>query len=167
MAAGSPGRRLGTPSRGPARAQPNSPRRPATPCPLWAPRPAGRTPRPCPRRRVCAPGCCPRPRTTSYAELRRAAADIADRLVEAGLRLGEGVALIGETVPALACACFASSTAGGHVIPIYAAWPSERVSRALTTSGASGCLLRRRRGRPSTGTARPIDRPRRRDWCSG
>ncbi|MHC1999475.1 MupA/Atu3671 family FMN-dependent luciferase-like monooxygenase [Methylobacterium sp. CM6241] len=79
----------------------------------------------------------------SYAELDRAAGELAGRLVAAGIGPGTIVGICHERVPDLVVAVLATLKAGAAYLPLDADYPRERLAYMLEDSGAEVLLTSR------------------------
>jgi long-chain acyl-CoA synthetase len=79
-------------------------------------------------------------RRIAYAELDRAAARVAERLADAGVRPGDRVALMLPNVPELVAAYYGVLRAGAIAVPLDVDLERDELRHALTDSGA-GVLI--------------------------
>ena len=77
----------------------------------------------------------------SYAKIHGLAAELAGRLVAAGLQPGERVCLILPNVPAYPVAFFATLYAGGIVVPMNPLLKTDEIAYYFSDSGAKLCLV--------------------------
>jgi amino acid adenylation domain-containing protein len=71
----------------------------------------------------------------NYGQLARAAAELADRLVAAGLRPGEGAAVLLPKSAELLAAYLGVWRAGGYALLLDPGWPTERIRAAIRQLG--------------------------------
>ncbi len=77
----------------------------------------------------------------SYADLERSSARLAARLVAAGLRRGDLVALLAERGLALLTSILAVFRAGAAYVPLDPAYPAGRIAQVLDRCGATLALV--------------------------
>ncbi|MEV5575415.1 non-ribosomal peptide synthase/polyketide synthase [Spirillospora sp. NPDC052269] len=80
-------------------------------------------------------------RRWSHGELDAAAARIAARLVEAGVRRGDRVGVMAERSAELVAALLGVWKAGAAYVPVDAAWPAPRRATVLAGTGATAVLV--------------------------